>query len=524
MAFDSTSEASSITPTYLGNGWISNKRVLPIMPDEHVQYGYDNLGRAETMKRVASTTTDLETYSYDDAGNLTAFSDLNDNYLYPSVQRFGEGGTRNGGLTSDAHTWDVTSSRMRTWEHFTGLQSAYLRTFNYDAAGRLVGIQDTTNADTELFYDVDDQLVYEDQAGTIIERFDGMRHEGSKQNGTYIEQVLPTVRVVTKDGVLGRTVTFKTVLPDLDGHAVFVFDEYGVEERREVTGIYGRPVDFQGGPEVWVGGTDWAIDGLHGAEEDEVNEVTHYGARHVLSRDGLWMQPDPLLAIGVVATIRSMPGNFGSSYAAANPLVWHDLSGFKVAGLTIQGPSDPSTTEVQPTKAEQDRLAQQKAEGERKKMDEALSFLRVDENGNIQIGNRIFNHDGTGKIRSRDEIAAAAEDGVVGNVHTHPKKGSRKPSHPGRRRAFRRAREHGLDITLVINEHTDQQPFTLMVSTPVAGSDDIQVRTFKGDATSMILENVERIAPNVSSDELREKALEVTYPGLPTIPSHGSSR
>ncbi len=121
---------------------------------------------------------------------------------------------------------------------------------------------------------------------------------------------------------------------DLDGQALFTWDLFGEEKSREITGMYGVPLV---GP-TWDEGEVWEIDGLHGAEEDRANEVVHFGARHTLFRDGMWMQPEPLLIRGAEALgeMVETPAQLSAGvYALGNPIVLHDRSG--EAALAVTG-------------------------------------------------------------------------------------------------------------------------------------------------------------------------------------------
>jgi len=119
---------------------------------------------------------------------------------------------------------------------------------------------------------------------------------------------------------------------DVDGQAVSVFGSNGSLVSTEVTGAYGVPLqgapsDYSSSPEAWV------VDGLHGQEEDRGNEVSHFGARHTLFRDGMWMQPEPLLGTPKAVSFVGRPGASGSVYAGGNPVMLLDVSGWEPATI-----------------------------------------------------------------------------------------------------------------------------------------------------------------------------------------------
>jgi len=124
---------------------------------------------------------------------------------------------------------------------------------------------------------------------------------------------------------------------------VSVFGSNGSLVSTEVTGAYGVPLqgapsDYSSSPEAWV------VDGLHGQEEDRGNEVSHFGARHTLFRDGMWMQPEPLLGLG--RGIVGNPGGMSGMYAAGNPISFMDTSGWASDSLAEIDGQDVTSTIV----------------------------------------------------------------------------------------------------------------------------------------------------------------------------------
>ncbi|MCA9490267.1 MAG: hypothetical protein KC621_10090 [Myxococcales bacterium] len=79
-----------------------------------------------------------------------------------------------------------------------------------------------------------------------------------------------------------------------------------------------------------VGTPAWPLDGLHGAEADASEELLHFGARHMAMRDGLWLQPEPLLYLGPTNGNLRNPLGFGPLYAMGNTNALQDRSGYCV--------------------------------------------------------------------------------------------------------------------------------------------------------------------------------------------------
>jgi hypothetical protein len=184
---------------------------------------------------------------------------------------------------------------------------------------------------TRLRYDVDDEIVYETASSgpvTSIYRFSGWRK--ALPSGRVIESVLPMVRL---DGGAARIAYLEP-----DGHAMWTRGTGGLTDTREVLGAYGLPLFGYG-----AATTPWVLDHLHGAEADRDDEVVHFGARHMLLRDGLWMQPEPLLHLGLTNGDLANPLGYGGLYAAGNTNLLHDRGGrFTSVILAIASGGDPA--------------------------------------------------------------------------------------------------------------------------------------------------------------------------------------
>ena len=102
-------------------------------------------------------------------------------------------------------------------------------------------------------------------------------------------------------------------------------DDTGQPLSAEVTDPFGEPLDtWSALPAPWLDTRDET--GLHGMPRDTVAGLTRMGVRHMRLGDGLWLQPEPLLALGM-ADQTSVAGAFGV-YAAADPLGKADRSGY----------------------------------------------------------------------------------------------------------------------------------------------------------------------------------------------------
>ncbi|MEZ4317126.1 MAG: hypothetical protein R3F61_06470 [Myxococcota bacterium] len=408
---------------YEPNGWLQSKRIAPMMStSDFLYYEYDDLGRAEAVRNTA-TGHAYETYGYDDAGNLTSFVQgtpgVQKTWTYGAPSKFGEIPWRTDGTTTDAHVWNGTTGRLSEWNTTASGVPSILRDFSYDSAGRLVEIARTEGASTlttALYYDVDDQLVQEDRGSDTYFRFQGHR---TSPTGEQTESVLPQIRVYTAPSGQQH---LRFAYIDVDGQAVHVYAQGGAVMATDVTGIYGVPL--QGAPgDYTVTPGNWELDGLHGQEEDRTNEVMHFGARHTMFRDGMWMQPEPHLSTALVEVVNPLLS--ASQYGAGNPIRFEDLSGWEPATYNqIKGAPESIEFDEDQTLALTETLGNGILAG----LDEGTALI-TSENGpdaplTVTPGEPMpsgspmmlaFSEDG-GLIDQRGDSALP-----VGGAHTHPK-------------------------------------------------------------------------------------------------------
>jgi len=82
-----------------------------------------------------------------------------------------------------------------------------------------------------------------------------------------------------------------------------------------------------------VGG-GWPLDELHGGTRDSTDALMHFGARHMLVEDGRWLQPEPLLYMGVTNGDLTNPLGYGPVYARGNSNLYGDPTG-EFAALAV---------------------------------------------------------------------------------------------------------------------------------------------------------------------------------------------
>ena len=94
----------------------------------------------------------------------------------------------------------------------------------------------------------------------------------------------------------------------------------GTEASTVRAGVYGED---EGSPS-W-----WELDKLHGGVRSLDDQLVHRGARHHLASDGRWLQPEPLLYLGLTNGDLAEPLGYGPVYARGNSNEWSDRSGYE---------------------------------------------------------------------------------------------------------------------------------------------------------------------------------------------------
>ncbi len=240
-----------------------------------------------------------------------------------------------GGVT-ETFGYDV-QSRLQTWTTSSPLST---RTFAYDGSGRLRRVTRTgSGAATETYYyDVDDGMPYEIRtAGGVTTHV--FRHEGwdlratTPTTYTVTEQVLPMLAYRGTEEIVRLT--------EPDGHALYA--RGSATQTEEGLGAFGLRLS------KYVTNADgWVEDGLHGEEVHRAAEVVHYGARHLGLRDGMWLQPEPLLYLGLTNGNLAAPLGYSGVYAAGDTNSLADRSGY--APITEEGlQADPAPATLEPT-------------------------------------------------------------------------------------------------------------------------------------------------------------------------------
>jgi len=292
-------------------------------------YDYDHLDRITGVSFFGAPT---EAYGYDDAGNITQMHLLGSvpgpmygqGWNYSTAPRFGQIPARetNTGVVEQFFYDDVGRLQLRSMA--PGTPNAEISEYVYDSASRLIEVSHSDGSGVVLWYDNDDQVVFEervDAAGAPenVERFGPYQERAGMQ----YTRVLPHV-------TLEGTGQLRYILGEPDGRAAWVLDAGGGLVSEQVSTVYGLEYDSA----VWGAAVNtagkWPLGGLHGAESDVSTGVMQFGARHVTNRgDGMWMQPEPLLALGMAGGFGN-PRGFGNIYSAGNTNLYQDPDGYFV--------------------------------------------------------------------------------------------------------------------------------------------------------------------------------------------------
>jgi YD repeat-containing protein len=311
---------------YLDNGWpFAVQRYSAALQNGHVTIAsFDDLGR---VAQTSDGSRVLEQFAYSTGGTMLTHGHLFERrsggggfveWSYDSPGPFGQVGDRvadrEGVELVDHHVWDQ-ESRLRSWVRLEDGRSVWNSDYSYDGLGRLSRIESLSGA-TQLFYDAEHELVYEERNGQTYARSGGY-HRGPEGE---TEAVLAHLRVRTTDR---GAVELRYLLLDADGSAATVYDEHADVVSEEVRGTYGVPIEDSA---LSFNKDPWLLDGMHGSEPDRDNRVVHHRRRHTLFRDGMWMQPEPLLARGGPPKL-DRPLDVGRYYGAGNPWLLADRTG-----------------------------------------------------------------------------------------------------------------------------------------------------------------------------------------------------
>jgi len=275
-------------------------------------------GAVSYQHRADGVLTDRGTTSYtlDDLKRVT-----NGNRAYDTLGNPLQLGAVSYATAANFHFIFNDSSQGYTYDAFGNLETAGSAEFDYDSAQHLV-YRYSNDRHVTLGYDVNDALVREAEMGAaaVAKRLSfGGWHQHTDDQGVTVtyEEVLPNLTL--SDGVP------YLVAREPSGASLSVVAlTDGTEASTVRAGVYGQD---EGSPS-W-----WELDKLHGGVRSLDDQLVHRGARHHLASDGRWLQPEPLLYLGLTNGDLAEPLGYGPVYARGNSNEWSDRSGFRADRL-----------------------------------------------------------------------------------------------------------------------------------------------------------------------------------------------
>lgn len=315
---------------WYGNGLMQQKED----GTNSIDYSYDQF---KELTEVTQNGTQAEHYAYDAAGNLTQMFADSVMWNYATVGNFNQIPNRTSGASTDNYFYDTTG-RVTTWET-DGLS----REYQYDGMGRLRAISNNGTLVEEIYYDSDGQIVKRsiDNSGTMLSHYSFLDWRYNSDTGTQTE--VYTNMVAAENG------TKRWLFKEADGHAAITLSDAGVLVGSRQEGAFGL--------EQAITGTPFALNTFHGTEKESSNELYAMGQRHLMQKDGQWLQPEPLLYLGNIPqkNLASPLSLATNRYAMNSPPSVSDTSGMDpeetTSGSTggettipIQAPVDPSLT------------------------------------------------------------------------------------------------------------------------------------------------------------------------------------
>lgn len=271
------------------------------------------------LANLSDGTNMVESYTYDNAGNLTAMTDANGaHFTYAPASVLGQ------------IDWRYSD---------TGIKEEYC----YDSAGRLEKIitggtcESPTTVASEYDYDGLNRLRAVQSAGAYVDVLDYaadgalVRQTSNDPFGSTALSYLYKDKsweydgmTVTENysGLVGSKNNARTWnLSEKDGNSSISLDDAGVATGTRQLGVYGS--------EIAVTGDTWDSASFHGAQKDSyAGNLYHFGQRHLNMSDGTWLQPEPLLYQGLSGALLSDPLRLAPRrYARNNSFTYSDRSG-----------------------------------------------------------------------------------------------------------------------------------------------------------------------------------------------------
>ena len=290
--------------TWHHNGLLASKSA----PGKFTEtYDYDALQQLVG----ASDARRAETYDYDTAGNLTDMTDANGiPWLYgPAVDRNRVPYRYSPAGGTDTFDYD-DAGRMTEVSRTSGVTR-----YRYDGLGRLREVTDGIGASVAVFdRNATGEIVLRQNGGSVTYDYGGWTSEPAA--GRVEEQLTGFLSRVDQGGIS----KLHWHLQGFDGTSLVAMKTNGGMVGRRRPGPYGQRMAEGGQPRKQAA--------FHGIREEAEVGLLAAGPRHVNQIDGTWLQPEPLLYLGLPeAGLRSPHGLAPYRYAGNTPTVLADSNG-----------------------------------------------------------------------------------------------------------------------------------------------------------------------------------------------------
>ena len=255
----------------------------------------------------------VESYSYDAAGNVVEMTEMNGTtWFYELHTGMNQVPGRTNGSTDEVYEYD-DSGRVVSVTSDSKDEVGY----QYDGLGRLRALTDASGAVTRSFdRDAAGDIVRRGQADNALVMsysYAFKQWNYNEYSGEVEENLTSMISLVNGD----RRWHFK----DFDGQAVATVDDDGTMVGRRRLSAYGQVQSEQGDPSV--------VASFHGIREEKGLDLLAAGPRHLARTDGRWLQPEPLLHMGIPQESLSDPLSLSTyRYSRNTPTVYQDRSGY----------------------------------------------------------------------------------------------------------------------------------------------------------------------------------------------------
>jgi hypothetical protein len=234
------------------------------------------------------------------------------------------------------------------------------------------------------------------------------QHEGWNRRATATAVFTDTEELLPMLAVRGTEQVVRLTEPD--GHALYARGP--TTQTQEALGAFGLSLSKYN-----TNAAGWVEDGLHGEELHRAADVVHYGARHMALRDGMWLQPEPLLYLGLTNGNLRSPVGYSGVYAGGDSNHWADLSGFEpFTQAAVKNGAEVLDVSPEMAKAINDTVAATEtnvAEGGPPLLEFGVILNFNGEGGTIQPG---------GEVQAAGEgHGTVSGEGGAGSIHSHPK-------------------------------------------------------------------------------------------------------